>query len=85
MSGYKTQQELKILKESRFDDLLCYECTMKRAGSMSGQGFTSFDCKSCNRSISYHNTGTPNYCKGCAYEKFCCQRCMQSLDKDLNA
>ena len=81
---YLTKEELKAVKESRYQDLLCYDCVFKMASRMAGQGFTNFDCKRCNRTISYHNTGTPNYCKGCAYETFTCQRCMQSLDKDID-
>ena len=84
MSGYLSQEQLQALKQARYGDLLCVECTMKMAGRMSGQGFTDFDCQRCKRTISYHNTGTPNYCKGCAFESFSCQRCMQSLEKDLN-
>lgn len=84
MYGYLSQEQLVALKESRFGDLLCYECTTKMASRMAGQGFTDFDCKRCNQTISYHNTGTPNYCKGCAYESFKCQRCMQSLEKDID-
>lgn len=83
MSGYLSEETLQALKTSRYGDLLCHDCTFKMAGRMSGQAFTDYECQKCKRTISYANTGTPNYCKGCAYESFSCQRCMQSLEKDL--
>ncbi len=84
MSGYLSQETLEALKVSRYGDLLCHDCTFKMAGRMSGQAFTDYVCQCCKQKKSYANTGTPQYCKGCAFEKFSCQRCMQSLEKDLD-
>lgn len=80
---FLTQDQLIAIKESRFNDLLCYDCTAKTANRIVGHAFTSYECARCKRQCSYQNTGAPNYCTGCAYESFKCQRCMESLDKDI--
>lgn len=80
---FLTVEELEALDFARKDDLLCYDCVVKRAISIAGQAFTDFECRRCKQTRSYHNTSTPNFCKGCAFETFKCQRCMESLQKDL--
>lgn len=75
------QPELEMLKRWRFKAVECFDCQAQHG--MAGQAFTNYTCKSCSITRSHPNTATPTLCTSCAIHQFKCQRCGDSLEKDL--
>lgn len=72
--------KLEMLKEWRWKEVLCTPCSAPR---IAGQAFRDYRCAICKQTHSYPNTAVPKICTPCAISKFVCQRCGESMDKEL--
>jgi len=73
--------ELEVLKAWRFKDIVCEDCRSR--GWFGGAAMTTWQCPVCKTSKMHGSTATPQICTNCAISSFKCQRCLKSLDEDL--
>lgn len=71
--------KLELLKEWRFKDIFHASCS----GGMAGQAISYYTCEGCRQPQSWPNTATPRFCTACAIHGFRCQRCGESMEKEL--
>lgn len=74
--------KLELLKDWRFRPILCEDCSTR--GILGGAAMTNWTCHVCKVSQMHGSTATPNICTACAIRLFKCQRCEESLEKDLH-
>ena len=68
---------LEHIKRIQTEEGYCGEC---QEGSISGQGFTRYECKSCGNTYQYCNTNTPKYCPECSIKLRKCRWCEKTLN-----
>jgi len=72
---------LQLLKSWAHREIVCEDCANR--GWIGGAAMTSWSCKQCSQPKMYGSTAIPQICTACAINLFKCQRCLKSLDDDL--
>lgn len=62
-------------KEKRLDAQACKWCFYFRGPTISGQGFTDWDCQYCSNTGTHSTTDVPYCCEECAEELALCRSC----------
>ncbi len=58
---------------------ICKPCHFTQMGMFVSQGFTSYECESCNKKDMYHDSAIPKHCDLCAKQKNICRRCGKQI------
>lgn len=53
----------------------CKNCSDKSKYRISGQAFTAYECKICEKEYMHHNTRAPSICPECSKDNAVCARC----------
>lgn len=64
----------------RQENMICKHCYYIMTDRIAGQTFTTLNCNSCNKEMSFPTTDTDDLCMQCAKELNCCKHCGQKMD-----